>query len=70
MAYDHEVFSAEVEHFTPPDDSQMHLARLQCCAQAQDAGEAEELWMMLGIHPSQEGVFEPVTSIPVLPIHT
>ena len=67
MAYDHALYTNEVEFFDVPDDDQIHKARLVVCANAQTAQEAEELWLMLGIHPSQQGVFESVMAPPPLP---
>jgi hypothetical protein len=67
MAYDYQQRTSECEYFSPPDDEQIHRARLVVCSWSRDATEAEELMSALGIHPRQEGVFDPVIALPTLP---
>jgi hypothetical protein len=67
MVYDFQQRTSECEYFSPPDIDQIDKARLVVCANATDAEDAEELLRELGIHPSQEGVFDPVLALPPLP---
>jgi pentatricopeptide repeat protein len=51
---DHESLIDEIDHFDPLSHDQVGQARLIVAGNAEDAEDAIDLMMALGIHPSQE----------------
>ena len=51
---DHESLIDEIDHFDPLSHDQVGRARLIVAGNAEDAQDAIDLMMALGIHPSQE----------------
>jgi hypothetical protein len=54
MARDSKNLTDAVEYFDPLSEDQKSKARLTVCGLANDAEDAKELMLALGIHPSQD----------------
>jgi hypothetical protein len=54
MPRDSKNLTDAVEYFDPPSQEQKQKARMTVCCFAENADDATELMMALGIHPNQD----------------
>ena len=60
MPRDSQNLTDQVEYFTPLSEDQRSKARRTVCGFAENATDAAELMLALGIHPSQDGEESPI----------